>query len=112
MALAALPTSVVPVMRLHSDVQQMIVEARLTGKKDLTRQALLLDPSVRDFDHGCRVYEERCQAGGSVRVEESCILTFDRGESIIAQSDLQPASLLPKPRPFGQHQPMLIEDPL
>ena len=60
--LAALPTSVVAVMRLHSDVQHTIVEARPSGKKDLTRPAILLHPSVRDFGCPRGAFDEMCHA--------------------------------------------------
>jgi len=59
-----LPESVAPQVRLHSDIQEMIVEATLTGDKDLARQAFLLDPLIRDLDAGRAMFEEMCRAQG------------------------------------------------
>jgi len=64
LALGELPESVAPQVRLHSDIQEMIVEATLTGDKDLARQAFLLDPLIHDFDAGQAMFEEMCQAQG------------------------------------------------
>lgn len=60
-ALGELPPSVAPQVRLHSDIQEMIVEATLTGDKALARQAFLLDPLIRDFNAGRAMFEEMCE---------------------------------------------------
>ena len=62
--LGELPPSVAPQVRLHSEIQEMIVEAGLTGDKELALQAFLLDPLIRDFDAGRQMFEEMCQAHG------------------------------------------------
>ena len=62
MAFGELPSSVSSQVRLHSEIQEMIVEAGLTGDKGLALQAFLLDPLVRDFDSGRRLFEEMCRA--------------------------------------------------
>jgi len=63
-AFGELPPSVAPQVRLHSEIQEMIVEAGLTGDKELALQAFLLDPMIRDFDAGSRMFDEMCQAQG------------------------------------------------
>ena len=63
-AFGELPPSVAPLVQLHSDIQEMIVEAALTGDKELALQAFLLDPMIRDFDAGRQMFEEMCQAQG------------------------------------------------
>jgi len=42
----------------------MIVEAELTGDKELALQGFLLDPMIHDFDAGRQMFEELCQAQG------------------------------------------------
>jgi len=64
LAFGELPPSVAPQVRLHSEIQEMIVEAGLTGDKALAWQAFLLDPMIRDFDAGRQMFEEMCQAQG------------------------------------------------
>ena len=64
MAFGELPPSVAPQVRLHSEIQEMIVEAGLTGDRELALQAFLLDPMIRDFDAGRQMFEELCQAQG------------------------------------------------
>lgn len=64
LAFGELPPSVAPQVRLHSEIQEMIVEAGLTGDKPLALQAFLLDPMMRDFDAGRQMFEEMCQAQG------------------------------------------------
>ncbi len=59
-----LPPSVAPQVRLQSDIQEMIVEATLTNNKQLALQAFLLDPLVKDFDDGRKMFEEMCEAQG------------------------------------------------
>jgi alpha-galactosidase len=63
-AFGELPASVASQVRLHSDIQEMIVEAGLTGDKELALQAFLLDPMIRDFDSGRQIFDEMCQAQG------------------------------------------------
>lgn len=59
-----LPPSVAPQVRLHTEIQEMIVEAGLTGDKELARQAFLLDPLILDFGDGRRMFDEMCEAHG------------------------------------------------
>jgi alpha-galactosidase len=63
-AFGELPPSVVSQVRLHSDIQEMIVEAGLTGDRELALQAFLLDPLIRDFDAGRQMFEEMCRVQG------------------------------------------------
>jgi alpha-galactosidase len=63
-AFGELRACVAPQVRLHSDIQEMIVEAGLTGDRELALQGFLLDPLVRDFDAGRQMFEEMCQAQG------------------------------------------------
>ncbi|MBU0490657.1 MAG: hypothetical protein KKA73_20945 [Chloroflexi bacterium] len=57
-----LPASVAPITALHADIQEMVVEAALTGDRDLALQAFLLDPMIRDFNDGRRMFDELCAA--------------------------------------------------
>jgi len=62
LAFGELPASVAPQVRLHSEIQSMVVEAALTGDKDLALQAFLLDPMVHDFSSGRQMFDEMCVA--------------------------------------------------
>jgi len=46
------------------EIQEMIVEAGLTGDKELALQGFLLDPMIHDFDAGRQMFKELCQAQG------------------------------------------------
>jgi len=59
-----LPESVAPLTRLHANVQEMVVEAALTGDRELALQAFLLDPMIRDFRAGRHMFDELCAAQG------------------------------------------------
>jgi len=59
-----LPASVAPITRLHANIQEMVVEAALTGNRDLALQAFLLDPMIRDVRAGRLMFDELCRAQG------------------------------------------------
>jgi len=63
-AFGNLPESVAPLTRLHIDIQEMVVEAALTGDRDLARRAFMLDPMIRDFRAGRLMFDELCAAQG------------------------------------------------
>ena len=46
------------------EIQEMIVEAGLTGDKELALQGFLLDPMIHGFDAGRQTFEELCQTQG------------------------------------------------
>ena len=64
LAFGELPPGVISQVRLHSEIQEMIVEAALTGDRELALQAFLLDPLIHDFAGGCQMFEEMCRAQG------------------------------------------------
>jgi len=64
LAFGELPPGVISQVRLHSDIQEMIVEAALTGDRELALQAFLLDPLIQDFAAGCQMFDEMCRAQG------------------------------------------------
>jgi len=64
LAFGELPPAVLSQVRLHSDIQDMVVEAALTGDRELALQAFLLDPLINDFAAGRQMFEEMCRAQG------------------------------------------------
>jgi alpha-galactosidase len=64
LAFGELPRGVLSQVRLHSDIQEMIVEAALTGDRELALQGFLLDPLIRDFAAGRQMFDEMCQIQG------------------------------------------------
>ncbi|NLE77391.1 MAG: hypothetical protein GX605_11650 [Chloroflexi bacterium] len=72
LALGELPPSVAPQVRLHSDIQEMVVQAALTSDKSLARQAFCLDPLMPDFRASQALFEEMCQAQGLFQGGRAC----------------------------------------
>ena len=58
----ALPPAVRTVLEHHVRIQEMIVEAALSGDRDLALQAFLLDPLIRDLETGGRMFDELLDA--------------------------------------------------
>jgi alpha-galactosidase/6-phospho-beta-glucosidase family protein len=58
----ALLPAVRTVLEHHVRIQEMIVEAALSGDRDLALQAFLLDPLIRDLDAGGRMFDELLDA--------------------------------------------------
>ncbi len=57
-----LPPAIRAVLEHHIRIQEMTVEAALTGDRNLALQAFLLDPLVRDFVAGKRMFAELLEA--------------------------------------------------
>ena len=53
-----LPAAIQVLLEQHIGIQEMTVEAALTGDRQLALQAFLLDPLVRDFDTGPQMFDE------------------------------------------------------
>jgi len=65
--LGALPRGIAATCRLHSEIQEMIVQATLGEDERLALRAFLMDPLIRDFDAGRRMFAEMCGAQGLFR---------------------------------------------
>jgi len=57
-----LPPAIQAVVEHHVRIQEMTVEAALTGDRELALQAFLLDPLVRDLDAGKRMFDGLLEA--------------------------------------------------
>lgn len=57
-----LPPAIHAVLEHHIRIQEMTVEAALTGDRDLALQAFLLDPLIRDFEAGKRMFADLLEA--------------------------------------------------
>jgi alpha-galactosidase len=64
-SVGALPTGVLATVQNHVANQELIVEAALTGKRDLVLQAFLGDPLVRDIRSAPRLVDELIEANAA-----------------------------------------------
>jgi len=57
-ALGELPAGIASLCQTQINVQKLVVEAGVTGNKDLVLQAMLVDPNVPSANAALRIYEE------------------------------------------------------
>lgn len=61
-SIGQLPSSILSLMVPHVVNQEMIVEAALTGNKDLALQALLNDPLMKNYEDAPKMFDELLEA--------------------------------------------------
>lgn len=66
-AVGSLPKGIAATCRLHGEIQELIVQATLENDSHLALQAFLMDPLIRDFGLGRKMFAEMCQAHGLFR---------------------------------------------
>lgn len=57
-----LPKGIAATCCLHSEIQELIVQATLQNDRRLALQAFLMDPLIRDFELGRKMFAEMCEA--------------------------------------------------
>ena len=66
-AVGSLPEGIAATCRLHSEIQEMIVQATLRNDRRLALEAFLMDPLIGDLELGRKMFAEMSQAHGLFR---------------------------------------------